>query len=456
MSEDLFAELSSTSEMRTAVSGRAWLQALLDAESALAAACAAAGLIPTVAADAIRVAGRADDFDLEAIATEAVAGGNPVIPVVSHLRARLEGVAADTVHFGATSQDILDTAMVLVVGRAVPLLDRDLARAATASAELADAHRGTLMAARTLLQQALPTTFGLKAARWLDALVDARHGLNHVRRHRLAAQLGGAAGTLASFGDRGVDVASAYARELGLAEPSLPWHTARGRIAELAGAVAVVVGTCDKIALDIGLLAQTEVGEVSERSAAGRGGSSTLPHKQNPVGVASVRAARRRALGPVGVLVSALDHEHERALGAWQAEWDSITQLLMAAASATSGVADILTGLDVHPERMQANLDRTGGLVSAEAVVGGLAPHVGRRRGRDLVEGAAREAIDRGTPLRDELLKLPAVARALDAASIDRLLDPANYLGANDALINRALARFRTEFMEEEDGDEPG
>jgi 3-carboxy-cis,cis-muconate cycloisomerase len=298
------------------------------------------------------------------------------------------------------------------------------------------------MVARTLLQHALPTTFGLKAAGWLAALVDARRALAHVCRHRLAAQLGGAAGTLAAFGDRGLDVAADFASGLGLPAPTIPWHTARGRIAELAGALAGVAAACDKIALDVGLLAQTEVGEVTEAPVEGRGGSSALPHKQNPVGVAAVRAARLRALGPVHVLLEATAHEHERALGAWQAEWAAVSDLLLAAGAAASATARLLAGLEVHPDRMAENLARTEGLVNAEAVVGALAPTLGRRRARTLVEAAARQSIARGTPFRDELLKAPEAAQALDSASIDSLLDPAGYLGAADALIGRALADY--------------
>lgn len=450
MSDDLFAALSSPAEMRAAASGRAWLQAMLDGEAALARACASAGLIPDEAAAVIGAACHAERFDLDAIAAESVDGGNPVIPLVQHLRSAIDGPAADYVHWGATSQDILDTALVLVVRRAWPLLDADLAAAGRAGADLVTAHRHTLVAARTLLQQALPTTFGLKAAGWVVALADAHRALATVIDHRMAAQLGGAAGTLAAFGGRGLDVASAFAAELGLPEPTLPWHTARGRIAELAGALAVVVGVCDKIALDIGLLAQTEIGEAREAREEGRGGSSTLPHKQNPVGVATIRAARRRALGQAQVLLGAMAQEHERALGAWQAEWDAVSQLLMAAAAATSGTAGVLRGLELNPARMAENLELTEGLVMAEAVVWALAPTVGRRRAQRLVEAASRQAVLSVRPLRDELLKAPEVAEALDSESIDTLLDPAHYLGATDALIDRALARFAEEFEQEE------
>ncbi|MGH9246611.1 MAG: 3-carboxy-cis,cis-muconate cycloisomerase [Acidimicrobiales bacterium] len=442
MADDLFAPLSSTAAMREAVSGRAWLRAMLDAEAALAAACVTAGLVPHDAAAAIREACAADRFDVASIAAEATSGGNPVIPLVRHLRAAVPDSAADFVHYGATSQDILDTALVLVVRRAWSVIDTDLLTAARELAALAAAHRHTVMAARTLLQQALPTTFGLKAAGWLVALVDARGSARAACHDRLRAQLGGGAGTLAAFGTHGLDVVAAFAAALDLPAPALPWPTARGRIGEIGGSLAVLAGTCAKIALDVGLLAQTEVGEARESSGAGRGGSSTLPHKQNPVGVAAVRAAHRHALGHAQVLLGAIDHEHERALGAWHAEWEAVSALLLATGAAVHGTANMVGGLEVDAGRMAANLEITGGLVMAEAVVGALAPGIGRRRARELVEAAARRSIERRAPLREELVKDQEIAARLDSESVDRLLEPTNYLGAYDALIDRALSVF--------------
>jgi 3-carboxy-cis,cis-muconate cycloisomerase len=441
--DDLFAPLTSTPEMRDAVSGRAWLQAMLDAEAALAEATAAHGLIPAAAAAAVRRAARAETFDLDAIAEESVASGVPVIPLVDRLRAVVPEDAADTVHFGATSQDIVDTALVLVVRRAWSILDADIGDACRAAAGLAEEHRATPTVARTLLQQALPTTFGLKAAGWLVALVEARWAAAFVCERRLAAQLGGAAGTLAAFGELGPDVLASYAATLGIPEPVLPWHTARGRIGELAGALGVLAGTCDKVALDIGLLAQTEVGEVTEAVAEGRGASSALPHKQNPVGVAGVRAAALRARGQVTVLMAAMSQEHERALGAWPAEWSAVSQLLLAVDAGTAGLADLLDGLVVHPDRMLANLALTNGLINAEAVVGALAGPLGRGQARREVDAAARRSRDRGTAFRDELARSAEIAAVLDAATVDRLLVPASYLGSAAALVDRAIHMWK-------------
>jgi 3-carboxy-cis,cis-muconate cycloisomerase len=441
--DDLFAPLTSTPEMRDAVSGRAWLQAMLDAEAALAQAAAAHGLVPEAAATAIRRAAQAEMYGLEAIAAEAVASGVPVIPLVERLRSAVPEDVADTVHFGATSQDIVDTALVLVVRRAWSILDADLGDVCRATAALAEEHRTTPMVARTLLQQALPTTFGLKAAGWLVAVVEARRAAAFVCERRLAAQLGGAAGTLAAFGELGPDVLASYAAALGLPEPVLPWHTARGRIGELAGALGVIAGTCDKVALDIGLLAQTEVGEVTEAAAEGRGASSALPHKQNPVGVAGVRAATLRARGQVTVLMAAMSQEHERALGAWPAEWNAVSELLLAVDAAVAGLADLLDGLVIHSDRMLANLALTNGLINAEAMVGALAGPLGRRQARREVDAAARRSLDRGTAFADELKASAEIGAVLDAAAVDRILDPASYLGSASALVDRAIHMWK-------------
>jgi 3-carboxy-cis,cis-muconate cycloisomerase len=446
VSNELFVPLASTAEMRDQVSGRAWLQAMLDAEAALAEAAAAHGLVPESAAAAVRHAARAEAFDLDAIAEESVASGLPVIPLVKRLRAAVPDDVADTVHIGATSQDILDTAMVLVVRRAWSVLDGHLLDAGRAAAELAEDHRDTPTVARTLLQHALPTTFGLKSAGWLVALLEARSAAANVCERRLAAQLGGAAGTLAAFGDHGLEVASSFAAALDLPEPVLPWHTARGRIGELAGALGVIAGVCDKVALDVGLLTQNEVGEAAESPGApgeGKGASSAMPHKQNPVGVARIRAAALRSRGQVAVLMAAISQEHERALGAWPAEWIAVSEQLLAVDTAVAGVADLLGGLVVRTDRMAANLELTRGLISAEAVVEELSRSLGRRQARAAVDAAAQRAVARGTAFRDELLQSDEISAVLDAAAVDRLLDPTRHLGSAPALVDRALAVWK-------------
>jgi 3-carboxy-cis,cis-muconate cycloisomerase len=417
---------------------------MLDAERALALAGARAGVVPGAAAAAVAKVCAAGDLDPDDLGRRALAAGNPVVPLVADLTEQVAAAAgpaaARWVHHGATSQDILDTAASLVAFRALgPVLD-DLAGAARAAAGLADRHRATVMAGRTLGQQALPVTFGLKAAGWLVALEEAAAGLHRVRTERLAAQLGGAAGTLAALGPAGVEVAAAYAGELGLAEAALAWHTNRARVGELAGALGVAAGVLGKLALDVTLLAQTEVGEVAEPAGGGRGGSSTLPHKRNPVGAVLVRAATVRVPGLVATLLAAMAQEQERATGSWHAEWEPQAELLRLVGGAAARTRELLDGLEVRPERMRANLDATGGLPLAERVAGALAGPLGRAGAQELVQRLAGEAADRGRPLRRVLLADPVVRQHLDAAAVDRLLDPAGYLGSAAAFVDRALS----------------
>ena len=425
--------------VREAASEVAWLQAMLDMEAALAAAEAEAGLIPSDAAKAIAAACDAGSFDPEAIAREGRSSGNPVVPLVAALRSKLDDEAAGFVHHGATSQDVLDTAGMLVASRTLELIDADLNAVAAACARLAKEHRGTLMAGRTLLQQALPTTLGLKAAGWLDSVVSARERLGSVS---LAVQLGGAAGTLATLGSEGEGVVALLAKRLGLDEPAVPWHTARLRVADLGSSLALTAGALEKIALDLVLLSQTEVGEVAESSAGGRGGSSTLPHKRNPVGSVLTIACARRVRGAAGVLLEAMAQEHERAAGAWQSEWAPLGEALALTGGAASSLGDALDGLEVRADRMRENLEATGGVLMAESVVTALAERVGQRRARELVDGAVGRALDAGGSLRDELISDEAVSSELSEQEIDRVLDPAGYLGSADSFIDRALSRY--------------
>ncbi len=346
---------------RDAVSDRAWVEAMLEAERALANAEAIAGVIPAHAAGPIAEACRIESIDVEAVLEEGRQSGNPAEPLVRALRKAVGGEAAEYVHRGATSQDIVDTASMLVARQAVGLLVEELDRLTGACASLAEAHRDTPIAGRTLLQQAVPTTFGLKAAGWLLAALAARDSLHGVR---FAAQLGGAAGTLAALGGEALEVARLYAHELELPEPGLPWHTDRTRVAELGGALAVAAGVCAKIGLDVALLEQTEVGEV--REPPGAGGSSTMPHKRNPVGSVVAVACARRAGAAASVLTAALVQEHERALGSWQSEWGALSDALAYAGGAGAAVRESLEGLEVDVLRMRANLDLTGGAIMSE------------------------------------------------------------------------------------------
>jgi 3-carboxy-cis,cis-muconate cycloisomerase len=348
---DLFGGIYARGAVAAEVDGRRWLQAMLDVEAALARACALEGLIPADAADAIAAACRAERFDLEQIAREATDSATPVMPLVRALRDALPAEVAQHVHHGATSQDIVDTAAMLIALRALRPLVEDAAAAADAAARLADAHRRTVAPGRTLLQQALPMSFGLKAAGWLMGIEEAIAGVVAVRDEALAVQMGG------PVGDRDPAVAARVAAELGLGEPVLPWHTHRVRPVALAAALGALAGVLGKIAGDVALLAQDEVGEVREGGEPQRGGSSAMPHKRNPVAAVSLTACAQRVPALVATMLGAMAQEHERAAGAWQAEWGTLSDLLRLTGSATAWARDLLEGLEVDAERMRSNAE---------------------------------------------------------------------------------------------------
>ncbi|HST40205.1 MAG TPA: 3-carboxy-cis,cis-muconate cycloisomerase [Conexibacter sp.] len=344
-----------------AVTDAGWLRALLDVEAALARAGAATGLVPADAAERIAAACAPERFDLAVLAREAGEHATVVVPLVRVLKAAVGAADAGFVHAGATSQDVLDSAAMLLARRALEPLLADARAAADAAARLAAAHRDTPMTGRTLLQQALPTTFGLRAAGWTSALDSARDDLAAVVTARLAVQLGGPVGTGSPA------LTAAFARELGLAEPLLPWHTDRGRVVALAAALGALSGSCAKLARDVTLLAQQEVGELCEGGGAQRGGSSAMAHKRNPVAAVSVLACAARVPGLVATLLAGMAQEHERAAGAWQAEWGTLTELLALTGSAVAWARDLLEGLEVDPARMRDNLARLAAAGVAEA-----------------------------------------------------------------------------------------
>jgi 3-carboxy-cis,cis-muconate cycloisomerase len=439
-SSDLFGALFLPDRVRDAVADEAWLAAMLEFEAALATAEARVGVIPGEAAAAIAAACNPERFAAEALGREARAAGNPAVPLVRALTEAVEGDAARFVHWGATSQDVMDTAAMLVAGRARALIAEELDRVAAACARLADEHRDTVMPGRTLLQQALPTTFGLKAAGWLCAVDDARRRLAALP---LAVELGGAAGTLASLAPDGVGVLRRMAEELGLEEPVVPWHTARARVADLGAALALAAGALEKIARDVTLLAQTEVAEVAEPAGDGRGGSSTLPHKRNPVGSVLAIACAGRVRGEASILLAAMAQEHERAAGAWQAEWEALSAALAYTGGAAAAVREVLEGLEVRSERMRQNLDMTGGLVLAESVSLALGRRIGRLQAHRLVEAASRRAVEGGRSLREELLVDEAIRAELSEEEIDGALAVDGYAGAAGEFVERALGRYR-------------
>ena len=424
----------------------AYLQALLDAEAALARAQVGIGAVPPHAAEAITAAAQAERFDLRRIALDARSGGNPVIPLAAALRVEVasEDVAA-YVHRGATSQDIMDTATMLIADRARSIILADLDRAAAALAQLAARYRSTPMAARTLTQQAVPTTFGLKAAGWRALLLDARDGLAGLA---LPAQLGGAAGTLAALApaeDPGAvfGLVEGFAAETGLDVPSLPWHVLRTPVAALGGALALVAGALGKFAADVLVLGRTEIAEISQRGA---GGSSAMPHKANPVNAALIAAAARQVPALASVLYGALAAEDERPAGAWHAEWQNLRQALRLAGTAAEFAAELAEGLDARPERMAENLALTHGMIVSERLVGALEPLLGRAAARKVLTSASQVAVDGGIPLAEALVDEPDINALIDAGRLDtdrlaQLLDPAGYLGVAAELVDRALQR---------------
>ena len=418
---------------------------MLDAEAALARALESAGQAPPGAGAAVTAAARAADFDAGEIGRQAALTGNPVPALVRALSARVEPGVRAAVHAGATSQDIIDTAMMLLARRALRVIEGDLAAAAGAAAGLARQHAGTVMAGRTLLQQAVPVTFGLVAAGWLTAIDEARLRLAEVGSGRLAAQFGGAAGTLASLGEAGPAVAAAFAAEVGLAQPVLPWHTDRLRLVELAAALAGACAATGKVARDVTLLAQSEVAEVAEGDAGGQaGGSSAMPHKRNPVAAVLVLGSTRRAPYLLASLTAAAEHEHQRAAGAWHAEWEPLADLLRLTGSAAAWAAAMLSGLRVDAARMRANLDAARGLPLAEHVTAVLAPALGRIAAHDLIAQASRVASGSGRALGEVLLDTPEFAEPIAAAGISpdqvrQALEPAAYLGAASAFVTAAL-----------------
>ena len=429
-------------EMRTLFSDRTTLSRMLGVELALAAAEAAAGVIPRGAAGPIAAACNPARFDLDAIGNAARASGNIAIPIVKALTAevaRRDAEAARFVHWGATSQDIIDTAAVLAMRDGANLIGRDLDRAIKSLAALARRHRKKPMAGRTWLQQALPITFGLKAARWAAMLARVRVQLHDAASAAAVLQFGGAAGTLASLGAKGPVVAKRLADELQLTLPDLPWHGERDRIAAVAASLGILIGAAGKIARDVSLLMQTEVGEIFEPAAPGRGGSSTMPHKRNPVACAQILTASTLAPGLVASVMSGMVQEHERALGGWQAEWVALPQLFLLASGATSQLVDMAKGLEVDTNRMRVNLEITNGLIMAEAIQMALGEKLGRTQAHDLLEAASKRAASEGRPLREVIEETPNIVDALPAKSLDKLFDPLGYLGSADLFIERAL-----------------
>lgn len=441
---NLFDQLFGYDAIDNIFSDHEYVQSLLHFEAALARAEAQAGVIPEPDARAIVATCHADHFNLEALAAQAALAGNVAIPLVKRLTelvAHGNKHAARFVHWGATSQDALDTGVVLQLRRALEVIDQDLAQLTGMLANLADQHRGTPVAARTWMQQALPTTFGFIVAGWLDALQRDRERLLELRSRNLALQFGGAVGTLSALSGRGPAVARALAEDLHLPLPAIPWHTHRGRLAEIATALGLCAGTLGKIARDISLHAQTEVGELAEPGGEGRGGSSTMPQKRNPITCATLIAAAQRVPGLVATMLASMVQEQQRGLGGWQAEWETLPEIVRLTGGALHHLAEMLPGLQVDAARMRRNLDGTHGLIFAEAVTMALGDRLGKMSAHGLVEGACKKARAENRHLKDVLREEQGLSGYLTPAELEGLFEVRNYLGSAEEFVQRVLAQ---------------
>jgi 3-carboxy-cis,cis-muconate cycloisomerase len=440
---ELLGPLFGVPEVSALFADSARVQGMLDFEAALARAEAQAAVIPASAAPAIVEKCRAELFSIEELAAATARTGNPVIPMVSCLTALVatdDPEAARYVHWGATSQDAMDTGLVLQLRQFLELTEADLDRLAAALVRLAEQHKATPLVGRAWLQHAVPVTVGLKAAGWLDAIERHKARVAAAGQRVLVLQFGGAAGTLAALGERGLAVAEGLAQDLNLRLPALPWHAHRDRLVEVATVLGLLVGTLGKIARDVSLLMQTDVAEAFEPRGEGRGGSSTMPHKRNPVTAAVVLSAATRAPGLVATLLSAMVQEHERGLGGWQAEWETLPALCILAAGALRQTAETIEGIELDPGRMLANLEATRGQILAEAVTMMLGSRMGRRAAHELVERACREATASRRHLKEVLAGDPVATRHLAPADLDHLFEPKNYVGMAAAFVDRVLA----------------
>jgi 3-carboxy-cis,cis-muconate cycloisomerase len=438
----LIDSLASTEPVAEIFSDRSILQAMLDFEVALGRAEARLGIIPQAAAEAIATAASPDAFDLAALSRDTLRAGTPGIPLAKRLTEIVQArdtAAAGFVHYGATSQDVADTALILLLKQVQAHIEGDLARAEVALRNLSEQHRHTVMLGRTLLQAAPPVTLGLKAAGWLAAIHRGKKKLRESFAEALVIQFGGAAGTLAALGDKGLLVAEELARELGLGCPDAPWHAHRDRLATLICACGVVTGSLGKIARDISLLMQSEIGEAAEPESTGRGGSSTMPNKRNPIGCAITLAAAVRMPGLVASYLSAMVQEHERAVGAWQSEWPTISSAMQATSAAAASIAEIAEGLTIDSARMRDNLAATQGTIYAEKARLLLAAKLGPEKAHQLLQSATRKSMIDRRNLADVLAEMPEVTKHLNPATLGRLAVAEDYLGSAESFRLRQL-----------------
>jgi 3-carboxy-cis,cis-muconate cycloisomerase len=428
----LIESLATTVELAEVFSDESVLRAMLDFEVAIAGAEARAGVVPQTAAEVIAKVAQAETFDITALAHDALRAGTLAIPLVKALTEKVrvtDSSAAGFVHWGATSQDVADTALVLLLKRAQTIFESDLTRLETSLETLAEKHKNTVMLGRTLMQPAPPITFGLKAAGWLGAIRRSRKRLDSSFKEALVVQFGGASGTLASLGEHGIFIGQEIAQELGLGFPDAPWHTHRDRLAALVCSCGILTGSLGKIARDISLMMQAEVAEASEPGGEGRGGSSTMPHKRNPTGCSIALASAQRVPGLVATFLSAMVQEHERAVGGWQAEWPTIAAVIQATGLAISSMAEVAEGLKVDETRMRANIDATHGAIFAERAMMLLAKKMGRDVAHKLMEEVTQKSVAQGRHLVEVLRDMPEVVKHIDGETLQDLEVPEKYLG---------------------------
>jgi 3-carboxy-cis,cis-muconate cycloisomerase len=436
----LFRDMFGTAEMRAVFSDEALVGRYLETEAALAWAQARAGVVPQSAADAIHAAAQAVVIDFDKLRRETEIVGYPILPLV-HQLSEAAGEAGRYVHWGATTQDIMDTANVLQLRSALDIVDRDLKELRDCLADLARKYRDTPMAGRTHLQQALPITFGYKAAVWLSSIDRHIERVEQALPRILVGEFAGAAGTLASIGEGGLEIQKFFCEELGLGQPSMTWHVARDGMAEAVTLLGLITGTLGKIATDIMMMSATEFGEVSEPFVPGRGASSTMPQKRNPISSELMLAAAKAVRQHVATMLDGMIHDFERATGPWHLEWVSLPESFLLTASSLANAKFMLAGLVVHERRMRENLDLSHGLIVAEAVMMAAAPKLGRQQAHDVVYEACRKAIEGGGQLADILADMPEIIDALGSVeAIRHHCDPANYLGLSGQMVDRALA----------------
>ncbi|MCB8961006.1 MAG: adenylosuccinate lyase family protein [Ardenticatenales bacterium] len=435
---ELFGSHFATSEMAAIFADQQTVAYYLEVERALARVQAELGLIPAEAAAAIEAGARLERLDWAALLAGIPAAGVPTIPLVQQIIAAV-GPAGEWVHFGATSQDIMDTALVLQLREALTIVERDLAELKVILTGLARSHRDTVMVGRSQLQQALPITFGLKAAGWLSMILRHQERLAQLKPRLLVGQFSGAVGTLASLGGSGLAVQASLCAALGLGQPLIGWHTARDNLAELAGFLGLVSGTLAKIGYDIALLAQNEVGEATEAYAPGRGGSSTMPQKRNQLSPQKMMVTGRLTRHQVALMLEAMVNDHERGTGIWPVEWAALPEAFRLTAVGLAEGRKLLASLQLNPERMAANLALSQGTLLAEAIMMALAPHVGRATAHHLLQEAVAHTVAQNRDLASILVEMDSVTRWLNPAEIRRLTDPAHYLGTAGQMIDNVV-----------------